>query len=257
MKNAFASTEKILAIETATSIGGVALFEGGRLLAEYRSRMPMTHAERVMVLVDRVLRDAAVRPVEIGALVLSIGPGSFTGLRVGINTAKGFAAGEDLRVAAVSTLETLGGNIPSPGALVCAMLDAKKGEVYTALFRIGENGLPERITDDGVLPADLAVGDISGRCSESVIFLGDGAEKYRHNIQVKLGERALFVPEELGHPSPAVLGRLGWIRLQQGALEDIHTLEPVYLRRSEAEVKWEKGIRPRGSVLSSEKGSAR
>lgn len=240
------SPVKMLAIETATSVGGTALFENGRLLAEYRCRMPMAHAERLMVLVDQVLQDSGVRPSEVGALVLSAGPGSFTGLRVGINTAKGFAGDEDLDVVAVSTLETLAGNLNAPGHLCCPMMDAKKGEVYTALFRCGVDGFPERITKDRVLTVDAAVDEITGRFSEKVIFLGDGTLKYQSEIQAKLNARGIISPEELSHPSPAVLGRLGYLRLERGDVTDIHTLEPVYLRRSEAEVTWDKGVHLRG-----------
>lgn len=245
---------KILAIDTATSVGGVALLDDDRVLHEIREKMNMTHAERIMVLVDQVFRETESSPDDLDGLAVSIGPGSFTGLRVGVNTAKGLSGGQELVVAPVSTLEMFAGNFTVPGTLCCPMLDARKGEVYTALFRTGKDGFPERLTEDEILDPKAAVkrisGELSGTPETPVVFCGDGAAKYGAIIQDLLPERAVNPVESESDPSPVVLARLGLRCLREGKGVDVHLLEPVYLRRTEAEVKREKRIRTKDSGVS-------
>ncbi len=256
---------KILAIDTATAAGGVALVEDDKVLFEVREKMPMKHAERIMVLVDRVLKETGTSPDSLDGLAVSIGPGSFTGLRVGVNTAKGLSGGQELLAAPVSTLEVLAGNFPDPGTLCCPMLDARKGEVYTALFRTGENGFPERLTEDEVLEPEAALRKISNELSQGlgeesgnpIVFCGDGAAKYTSKIQSLLPGRVVLSTGAESDPSPVVLARLGLRRLRNGEGLDVKLLEPVYIRRSEAEVVREKRIRSEdsGTPVRSGKGS--
>lgn len=242
---------KILALETATATGGVALLEDDRVLFEIREKMAMKHAEKIMVLVDRALKETGTSLESLDGLAVSIGPGSFTGLRVGVNTAKGLSGGQELLAVPVSTLEVLAGNFPEPGTLCCPMLDARKGEVYTAFFRTGNDGFPVRLTEDGVRNPEDAVQAVSCKVSESpaspIIFCGDGAEKYASKIQGLLAEGAVLSLGAASEPSPVVLARLGLRRLRDGQGLDVHHLEPVYIRRTEAEVSREKGLQSRGA----------
>lgn len=236
---------KILGIETATGLGGVALIEGETLRAEYRIDMTMMHAERLMVLIDRVLGDSGRVLDDLDALAVSIGPGSFTGLRVAVNTVKGLVVGKPIPVAAVPTLEALAWNASAGGYAVCPMIDAKKQEVYAALFSSEAGGGLKRVMEDQVISPEALCERLSKSSDSPTVFLGDGASRYREVLQERLGHRAVFAPAPLSHPLPSVVAWLGRERLKRGEAADTRTLVPVYVRRPDAEVNWGKGVTPR------------
>src|SRR2546430_9995513 len=126
---------KVLALESATLSGGAALVGGERLLGEVTLDVAVTHSERLMAAVDRLVADCGLSPHDLDGLAVSIGPGSFTGLRVGIATAKGLGLALDLPIAAVPTLDALAGRLPFADTPVCPILDARKGEVYLSRYR--------------------------------------------------------------------------------------------------------------------------
>src|SRR5256886_6258637 len=126
---------KVLALESATLSGGAALVGGERLLGEVTLDVAVTHSERLMAAVDRLVADCGLAPHDLDGLAVSIGPGSFTGLRVGIAMAKGLGLALDLPIAAVPTLDALAGRLPFADAPVCPILDARKGEVYLSRYR--------------------------------------------------------------------------------------------------------------------------
>jgi len=236
---------KILGIETATGLGGVALIEGEALRVEYRIDMTMAHAERLMVLIDRALGDSGWGLDDLDALAVSIGPGSFTGLRVAVNTVKGLVVGKPIPVAAVPTLEAMAWNASAGGYAVCPMIDAKKQEVYAALFSSEAGGTLKRVMEDQVISAEALCEHLSNSPGPPTVFLGDGATRYREVLQKRLGHRAVFVPAPLSDSLPSMVARLGLQRIQRGEASDARTLVPVYVRRSDAEVNWEKGVAPK------------
>src|SRR5512137_274131 len=151
----------ILGIETATKTGGVAIVSEQGVVAEYTLNIEVTHSERLMSTVDRVLADTGLTISNIDGFGISIGPGSFTGLRIGLSTVKGLAFTTGKRVAAVPTLKALAWNIPYPLHPVCPLLDAKKKEVYAALYRHDGGELLQMLPEVVVPLADLA-GRING-----------------------------------------------------------------------------------------------
>jgi tRNA threonylcarbamoyladenosine biosynthesis protein TsaB len=132
---------KLLAVESATLSGGVALLEDDRLLGEITLNIAITHSERLMFAVDRLLADCGLAPADLDGLAVSVGPGSFTGLRVGLATVKALAMALDLPVAPVPTLDALAARLPFADAPVCPILDARKGEVYFSLYRWSGSGM--------------------------------------------------------------------------------------------------------------------
>jgi tRNA threonylcarbamoyladenosine biosynthesis protein TsaB len=236
---------KILAIETATGMGGVALMEDETLLAEYRMDMTMAHAERLMVMVDRVLKDGGLTPDDLDALAVSIGPGSFTGLRVAVSTVKGWVTGKPIPVAAVPTLEAMAWTVPAGGYSICPMIDAKKREVYAALFSCHEDGTLKRAMEDQVISPEVLCERLREPSSPPTVFLGDGASKHREVLEKQLGRRAVFMPAPLSLPLPSMVAWLGLRRLRRGEAADARTLVPVYVRRPDAELNWEKGVTPK------------
>jgi tRNA threonylcarbamoyladenosine biosynthesis protein TsaB len=222
---------KLLGVESATLSGGVALLDGDRLLGEITLNIAITHSERLMSAVDRLLADCGLAPADLDGLAVSVGPGSFTGLRVGLATVKALAMALDLPVAAVPTLDALAARLPFADAPVCPILDARKGEVYLSLYRWREGGMA-REWDYLALPPELA----AARLDAPVILLGDGIEACRPWLS-RLGAGVRMAPPAQRLPSAAAVAGLGRAALAAGAGVGAESLAPLYLRPSEAELK--------------------
>ena len=220
-----------LGIETATYAGSVALVDEEHQFALYELDIRRTHSERLLIAIRRVLEDADLTLKDIQGIAVSVGPGSFTGIRIGLSTAKGLCFANDLPLAAVCTLYAMAARFPFSRLQVCTMLDARKKEVYAALYRV-ETEQPVRVTE----PRAVGPAEFLEDLSEPTLFLGSGATLYRQHITEKLGERALFAPADLGRPSSAAVARLGLRMLQEGKHADLYAVEPTYLRMSEAEL---------------------
>ena len=216
---------RVLAVETSTLAGGVALLEGDRLVAEYVLDVSVTHSERVLAVIDRVLADAGWAAATLGGLAVAVGPGSFTGLRVGISTVKGLAVGLGLPVAAVPTLDAMAAALPLAALPVCPVLRARQNEVYAAVYRWVGEGFRRETDYLAVPPAEVAE-----RLTEPTLLLGDGAEAVQspHARRVSPPHRV---------PSPACVAVLGRARLALGETVLPAALAPLYLRPSEAELR--------------------
>ena len=222
---------KLLGVESATLSGGVALLDGDRLLGEITLNIAITHSERLMSAVDRLLIDCGLAPADLDGLAVSVGPGSFTGLRVGIATVKALAMALDLPVAAVPTLDALASRLPFADAPVCPILDARKSEVYLSLYRWRDGGMA-REWDYLALPPELA----AARLDAPVILLGDGIEACRPWLD-RLGAEARVAPAAQRMPSAASVAVLGRAALSAGEGVGADSLAPLYLRPPEAELK--------------------
>lgn len=216
---------RVLAVETSTLAGGVALLDGERLVTEYLLDVRVTHSERLMATIDRVLADARWAAGDLEGLAVAIGPGSFTGLRIGIGTVKGLAFALALPVAAVPTLDAFAAGLPFVALPVCPVIAARRGEVYASRYRWDGTRMRREWEYLALAPDDLAA-----RFDEPVILLGDGAASVR-SPHVRLA-----TPARRG-PSPACVGQLGVERLARGEVVGAADLVPLYLRPSEAERK--------------------
>jgi len=231
---------RLLAIETATSAQSVALFEEDRLLAEISYEAKAHKGGLLLPAVDRLLKQAGLAAKDLGAVAVSVGPGSFTGLRVGLATAKGLALGTGAMLVGVPTLEVLAEGYAVPDVTICALLDARRGEVFMALFRRRETHL-ERLSPDAVLTPEV-VKSMLARAESPVHLIGDGAVRYRERFEAMLGDRVCMTETGLQTiPSAAVTGLVGLQQLAGGKRPGA-VVEPVYLRKAEAEVNWEKGL---------------
>ncbi|MBW2059309.1 MAG: tRNA (adenosine(37)-N6)-threonylcarbamoyltransferase complex dimerization subunit type 1 TsaB [Deltaproteobacteria bacterium] len=228
---------KVLGISTSTPFGSVGLVDSDRVVGEYSLNLPITHAERLMTSIDRLLTDAGVPLSEVEGLSVTLGPGSFTGLRIGISTAKGLAFAMGLPVAGVSTLEALALNVSNAAGEVCPILDARKKEVYAALFRVDFSHRVKRLTEDMAVSPRALVEKIHG----PVTFLGEGLEVYGGFLKRELGQQASFAGPELGYVRGSVVARMGVSLLARGKTLDLATFVPRYVRRSEAEIRYEEG----------------
>src|SRR4029450_1777971 len=146
---------KLLAVESATLSGGAAILDGDRLLGEITLNIAITHSERLLSAVDRLLADCGLAPADLEGLAVSVGPGSFTGLRVGLATGKGRGMARELPTPPVPTLDALAARLPFADAPVCPILDARKNEVYLSLYHWRDDRMC-REWDDRALPPELA-----------------------------------------------------------------------------------------------------
>ena len=188
-----------------------------------------------MSTVDRVLTDTGLSMKTIDGFGVSIGPGSFTGLRIGLSTVKGLAFTTGKPVAAVPTLKALAWNIPYPLHPVCPLLDAKKKEVYAALYRHDGSDVHQMLPEAVVPPADLV-----GRISGEVVFTGEGSRLFQDDIHRLFGARAHLAPLSATVPSAASVAEIALRMLNGGRETGPDSLSPLYIRRPEAELAWEK-----------------
>ncbi len=226
----------VLGLDAATALCGVAVVEDEHLLCDYRLKTGFAHAEHLLELLDRALADLKLNLADFDGVALTSGPGLFTGVRVAVSTVKGLLAGSSKPVIPISTLEALAWNLPHSRYPVCPMLDARKEEVYAALFVYEESGELKRLKEDQVIAPNVLVKQLSG----PVFFLGDGAVRYRETILEGLGPDARFAPPALSSSMASVVAQLGLKRLRRGEGISLDRLEPVYLRRPDAEVHFEK-----------------
>jgi tRNA threonylcarbamoyladenosine biosynthesis protein TsaB len=227
----------VLGVETATPLCGVAVVDGEEILVEYRVQARFSHAEHLLGLVDQAMSEIGIGIEDLDGVALTVGPGYFTGLRIGVATVKGLLSGLSTPVAAVPTLEALAWNVPSARIPVCPMLDARKGEVYAALFEFSDSGDIRRMGEDRIIAPDRLLEGLSGE----VLFLGEGAMRNETLIRGRLGDSARFAHPEQKDPAPSVVARIGLGRLVRGEGVSVESLEPIYLRRSDAEVHLARG----------------
>jgi len=219
----------VLGLDTATWTAAVGVVRDQVVLAEDVEPASRSHVASLPALVERVLARAGLAIGEVEGLAISIGPGSFTGLRIGLGLAKGLAFAGGVPLAAVSTLEALAAvSGAAPGETVCAALDARKREVYAAVFDVGEGGtLFRRGPDMALAPEALAA-----QLPAATVLVGDAASAYPEI----LGPGLIVRPFETHPPRGGTVARLGARRLAAGEAVDVGTVEPVYVRPSEAEL---------------------
>ncbi len=230
---------KVLAVETSTMLGGVAVIDDSAgLVAEVRLNVKSTHSERLMTEIDHILKQSGLEISEIDVFAVSIGPGSFTGLRIGLSTVKGFSFATGKPIVAVPTLEALAWSLPYCRYPVCTLLDARKKEVYAALFLWEGKGFV-RIIDEVSLNINKLLEKIGANETpgETVLFIGEGALLYKEIIKEAMREKAILPSPEKMVPSPANVASIGMQKALRGEFSEPVGLIPFYIRRSEAEIK--------------------
>jgi tRNA threonylcarbamoyladenosine biosynthesis protein TsaB len=218
-------------VDTATEICGVALAVDGHVHTELILNKGITHAQSVLSAIDAVLEISGLTPGDLDGYAVTRGPGSFTGLRIGISTIKGLAFATEKPMVGISTLEVLAHQAPGTADLICPLMDARRDEVYWTLYRRGTDSMTP-IVPERVGPVTEVVGSIQETCQ----FIGNGVPPYRTVLQKGLAYPAQWTGNELNDLRPAVLARLAWQRLREGKTDGTRTFEPVYLRKSDAEL---------------------
>jgi len=215
----------ILALDTATEKGSLALAADDRLLAAYSLDSPGTYLQQLLPGVEELLRAAGSSLQDLGAIAVSQGPGNFTGLRIGLATAKGLAWALGCPLVPVPTLEALAAQFPWQPQPTAVIMDAKREEVYLGLFQCpGE--FPQELSE----PQRLPVAALPSRLQPPLLLTGPGLEAYGDFLKKHLSPEIAWAPPERCHPQAATIARLGRFRLQQGLTIAPPQLVPTYLR---------------------------
>ena len=228
----------MLAIDSSQDLCAIALGNDSQLFAEYHFHHKMNLLRRILPIVDVVLQDAGHKPADLDGIIVSLGPGSFTGLRIGVTVAKSLAYTLGKPIVGVPTLEAIArGVAESATELICPMIFARAHEVYWTLF---DSSGEMRLGDYAVSPLSEALESVAGR-GASVLFCGTGATRNEEVIRHKFGNRAAIASSWAGFARGAALLEIGGKRLQNGETDDPYTLSPMYIKKPTPVVRLETG----------------
>ena len=225
---------KILAVETSTLVGSIALIEDGQLLIENQMEIKASYSDTLFPLIDRALRDLSISIREIDGYAIAIGPGSFTALRIGLTVIKGLALASGKPMVGIPSLDGLAHNLCFSDLMICPILDARKGEVYTAFYKRETGHVLKKHTPDRVVDPKILLDEID----EEVIFLGNGIDVYSDLVKSKLKNNAFFAPLHLKHPKASSIAQLALSKFENNEVMDCNVTSPIYVRMPEAEVNY-------------------
>lgn len=235
---------KVLSVESSSVVAGAAIVSDDKIIYEGFLNFKKNHSCVLMPMVEAAFEASGFGLKDIDVFAVTSGPGSFTGLRIGIATVKGLSAASGKPIAPIPTLDALAYNIPvdiikcqtsSQSAIVCPILDARRDQVYTSIYNWQNNGYI-RLGDYMALPV-TELAEILICYNEPVVFVGDGIPVYKDFLRAKMQDRALFAPPHLMYQRPSVIALLGAKYFRDGLCVDSAQLQPFYLRKSQAEQK--------------------
>ena len=222
----------ILAFETSAKAVSVAIHDGEKLLAESYQNTGLTHSQTLMSMAEDLLRNCGKSAKDVTHLAVAAGPGSFTGVRIGVAAAKGFGWGAELPVYGVSTLMSMALNLGVYDGYVCACMDARRSQVYNALFR-AEKGILSRVSEDRAISLEELREDLV-QLDGPVFLVGDGAV-LTHTTLSNTVEQLILPPEHHRHQRAAGVALAAVSAIERGDAGDGNALQPNYLRLSQAE----------------------
>ncbi len=226
----------ILALETSGLCGSVALVTENFCISEYSLQSKLTHSKRLLAAIDWLLGEAEVSWDQIDGIGVSLGPGSFTGLRIGLSTAKGLAMAAGIELLGVPTLDGLASQLAFAPKLICPVLDARKNQIYTALYRTQPDTTIEKISDYLVISPE----ELAQKITEPTIFVGEGLMVYGDFLRERLGELAHFAPGETFFARAAAIGMLAITKWHRREFLPLADAAPIYVRASDAELQFGK-----------------
>ena len=231
---------KILGIDSSGLVASAAIADEKNIIAEFTVNNKQTHSQTLLPMIEKVVDMSGIELEQIDAIAIAAGPGSFTGLRIGSATAKGIGLALKKPIVSVPTLEGLAYRVSVFDGLICPIMDARRGQVYTGIYD-GLTCLSEqKAVDIHDILKELEEYD------EKVIFLGDGVEVHRETIENELKNEFVFAPVHLSKQSAAAVAVLGSIYFEQGKAESADEHKPIYLRKSQAEREREERLKNQG-----------
>jgi tRNA threonylcarbamoyladenosine biosynthesis protein TsaB len=233
---------KVLAVETATAWQSVALLSDESVLARWDQDAAGSHARLLLPAIDRLFSEAGLLPAALDGLVVSIGPGSFTGLRVGLSTVLGIRTVTQLPLVVVPTLEGMAWNLRDATIPLCPVINSRRGELYWALFQWRGKDHLERLWPEQVGAAEALAKQLNG----PVVLYGEGWESEKGAIRANVAPSVMITESAAQmRPSAVSVGLAGLVRLSRGELAGVG-ISPLYIQRPEAELKYEQsgGVSP-------------
>lgn len=224
---------KILGIDTTGQTASAALVEGDKLIAEFTMNYKLTHSQTILPMIADILERTETDKASIDCIACACGPGSFTGLRIGAATAKGFALALDKPIVAVPTLDALAYNVFETNKFICPIMDARRNQVYTGMYSF-ENGQLCVIEPQMAIGID-GLAEKLNQCGQPVIFLGDGVPVHREYLDGNLKVLHQYAPVHMNRQRAASVGALGMEYYKAGKCETAAEHQPDYLRVSQAE----------------------
>ena len=224
---------RILGIDTATMISGIGMVQDGEILADFRYDVKLTHSEVLLSHIEKLLKMLKLKLQDLDGFSVSIGPGSFTGLRIGLATVKGLGFASGKPVASIPTLDALAFLSRGERYPLVPLLDAKKKQVYAAVYETQNKKIIRKTSYFVIDPSEL-----KQKIPPEVVFTGPGIKVCQSELKNLMGKKAHFLRGEKTMPSGAAVAYMGWEKLKQGEKEDLFLLEPIYVRKSEAELKF-------------------
>ena len=222
----------LLAFETSAKAASVALFDGNTLLGEQYQNTGLTHSQTLLVMAENLLSQCGKTPAQVEAVAVANGPGSFTGVRIGVAAAKGFAWGGELTIYGVSTLEAMSLGLGVWDGVVCPVMDARRSQVYNALFYVNQGGVTRQTEDRAISLEDLKI-ELK-KLSKPIFLVGDGSNLC-YNVLSESVPGLVMPPEHRLHQRAVGVGLAALNRIAVGDAGDGGSLTPNYLRLSQAE----------------------
>lgn len=223
----------ILAMDTSNQVMGVALVKDGQVAGEYITNVKKNHSVRLMPAIDQLMEETSTEPEELDKIVVAKGPGSFTGVRIGLSTAKTMAWALEIPVVGVSSLEAAAYQAKFFDHYICPFFDARRGLVYTGLYRWDQEGMLIVVKEEANILFENWLQELNAE-GNKVLFLSQDINLHEKAIKEAMGDLAL-IPEIPYHlPRPALLAHAGADKVT----DKLHLLTPNYLRLVEAEAKW-------------------
>ena len=224
---------KIFAVDTSSGVASAAVCDGDKLICEFTLNNKLTHSQTLMPIVREVFEKSELAPQDIDLFAVAEGPGSFTGLRIGVTTVKGLAHAAEKPIVGVNTLEAMCYNLPLCPYLLSPIMDARRGEVYNGFYKF-KNGELKEICAPRAIPLSDCAEEIKNM-GEKAVFLGDAALLYKEKIQELLGDNAIFSYQGTNMQRAAAVAEAAKTKTPQKYFE----LVPKYLRKSQAEREYE------------------
>lgn len=227
----------ILSLDSSTESASCAVVSDEKLYGEITFNYKKQHSKILMPMVDRLLESVGMSIGDMDGFVVSRGPGSFTGLRIGAAVVKGLSQGTGKPFAAVSSLDALAYNMAYTKGLVCPMIDALRGNVYTAVYEFEDTEI-KRVSEYMMISVEELIEKLKVK-KQKVCFIGDGLVKYKSDIVSCASEIARFAPLHLNIVRASSLGEIGMGLIKKGICDDIYSFAPMYLRKSQAEREYD------------------
>ncbi len=227
---------RVLAIDTTSNVATAAVVEDELLLGERILNFKKTHSQKIMPMISELLEELELKASDIDIFAVANGPGSFTGLRIGVATIKALAHAVNKPVVGVSTLAAMAYNLPFCEHIIVPMMDARRNQVYTASYIWDEDGFKELTPDEAI-----SIEECVSSCGEflETVFVGDGVTVHKDYIKQRLGDRAYFAPASASMQRASSVAMIAMEKAKNGKTMKYNELVPFYLRKSQAEREYD------------------